>query len=672
MKKISVFPSLIILISALSSVQLRADITNGLVARWLLDGNANDSIGTANGSPAGVTYSNSTVAGMNRLVANFDGASSIAVPETASLDLTNTFTIAGWFKVSAWVDSGVNGGYRVLHGGSSSAGCSVGMTIYSLDLNVWGEPNYTTAHQRAFSPPPDQSLGVVLNDWYHIAWTYDGTVMRQFLNGSELTNNISYAGASNINPFSDFEDLFIGAAEGSTPAFVGQMSDLLVYNRALSTSEVSVVANPSGDEDVDGVTNYRELADGTDPNNATSFNPLSVDLVAYYPFDGNANDESGFGNNGSAINLSYTNGRNTHLGNSAYFDGSAGISVPESQSLNLPSNFSISLWVNVATWDGYDDNNGHPILAAGGSPNVAEVAFGGSLAEWSSDFWLVGANDYPANSSYYLSRASSPTADFNNLSNLEKLKVLPGEWRKLTWTYDGNTIRSYLDGEMLQPASYSNSTNISPYLGWGTLRIGFNLVNQHLRGGLDDFRIYNRTLTPNEVKQYFYSDAFDPTQRQFLEANPTLMGHYSRAEYNANRTNGQADVTTNPAAFNLFTQSQYESFGALQFSNGISSVISNPSSFNLFTQQDLDSNRTIGQSDVINNPMSYGLYTADSIMDLRMGGLMIQRQGTNAVVSFQPQTTTDLTLPFTNNGTPITNTIPMPGNKGFIRINAKP
>jgi hypothetical protein len=58
-------------------------------------------------------------------------------------------------------------------------------------------------------------------------------------------------------------------------------------------------------------------------------------------------------------------------------------------------------------------------------------------------------------------------------------------------------------------------------------------------------------------------------------------------------------------------------------------------------------------------------------MDLHMGGLMVQKQGGNAVVTFQPQTTADLTQPFTNNGTPITNTIPMPGNKGFIRVQAR-
>lgn len=125
----------------------------------------------------------------------------------------------------------------------------------------------------------------------------------------------------------------------------------------------------------------------------------------------------------------------------------------------------------------------------------------------------------------------------------------------------------------------------------------------------------------------------------------------------------------------LFTEQQFRD-GASGYTSGRSQgradVTTNPSAFNLFTQGQFNNNRAAGQSDVINNPTTYGLYTSNSIMDLRMGGLIVQRQGTNAVVSFQPQTTTDLTQPFTNNGTPITNSIPMPGNKGFIRINAKP
>lgn len=117
------------------------------------------------------------------------------------------------------------------------------------------------------------------------------------------------------------------------------------------------------------------------------------------------------------------------------------------------------------------------------------------------------------------------------------------------------------------------------------------------------------------------------------------------------------------------------SVGASQFLRGRASVATNPSAFNLFTESQYNNNRVTGRSEgraeVINNPASYNLYTSNSIMDLNLGGMMLQKQGSNAIVVFQPQTTTDLgTLPFTNSGTPITNEIPMPGNKGFIRVRA--
>jgi hypothetical protein len=108
---------------------------------------------------------------------------------------------------------------------------------------------------------------------------------------------------------------------------------------------------------------------------------------------------------------------------------------------------------------------------------------------------------------------------------------------------------------------------------------------------------------------------------------------------------------------------------------GIAQVQAAPHEYNLFSSTQYEANRIAGvaegKAEVISNPTAYGLYTATSIMDLRMGGLMIQKQGTDATIVFQPQTTTDLvTVPFTNNGPPITNAIPMPGDKGFLRVGA--
>jgi hypothetical protein len=104
----------------------------------------------------------------------------------------------------------------------------------------------------------------------------------------------------------------------------------------------------------------------------------------------------------------------------------------------------------------------------------------------------------------------------------------------------------------------------------------------------------------------------------------------------------------------------------------VTALYGNANSAQLFTLSQFNGNRTAGQQDVIASPMVFGLYDSNSIMDLRMGGLMLQKQGTDVTVSFQPQTTTNLsTQAFTNNGTPINKTITMPGDKGFLRIQAQ-
>jgi len=69
-------------------------------------------------------------------------------------------------------------------------------------------------------------------------------------------------------------------------------------------------------------------------------------LVAYYPFNGNANDASGNGNNGVVNGATLTSDRNGSV-NSAYsFNGVSNyISVGDNATLN-PNSISISGWIN--------------------------------------------------------------------------------------------------------------------------------------------------------------------------------------------------------------------------------------------------------------------------------------------------------------------------------------
>lgn len=102
----------------------------------------------------------------------------------------------------------------------------------------------------------------------------------------------------------------------------------------------------------------------------------------------------------------------------------------------------------------------------------------------------------------------------------------------------------------------------------------------------------------------------------------------------------------------------------------IQTIRTNPNAYNLYTGTDLTNSRTAGRADVTGNPTSYGLYTPQSITDLNLGGVMIQKSGSNAIVSLQLQTTSDLSTSFTNHGEPVPIEVNLPDNKHFLRIRA--
>ena len=68
-------------------------------------------------------------------------------------------------------------------------------------------------------------------------------------------------------------------------------------------------------------------------------------LVGWWPFNGNANDESGNGNNGTVNGATLTIDRNGNSNNAYSFNGSSFISMGFSSMLLSLSNFSYTCWV---------------------------------------------------------------------------------------------------------------------------------------------------------------------------------------------------------------------------------------------------------------------------------------------------------------------------------------
>ena len=496
-------------------------------------------------------------------------------------------------------------------------------TLNSGNGGYWDFP---TTSNTAPTPVPGGAVGAVydsqtgpanVDDAGSLSWyatmaqggnVYELAETAFDLNNNDINKNRAVVGGNWGSPATQISSDFMFSSTPSAP------ND----SYGIGFRVAMVVEPPESDLDQDGVNYYRELKDGTNPNDPSSFNPLSKGLVAYYPFDGNANDDSGYGRNGIVYNASLTSDRvSAPLSAYSFVSASDKIEIPSLPNLSSNS-FTISAWV-------YRTN----------SETFAAIFDQGLSSEPNSRIQLQfrpsSPTPWPSNSLAFCFWENDLHSDSNS--------ALLFQWEHWLASFDRSTgLRTiYKDGlKVADDISETTQTDTGGTIGT------FNDAAWPFLGSIDDVRFYARSLSADEVRQLFYSEAFSDTQKQFLVLSPSVMGHYSQAQYNANRTNGQTDVTTSPSAFNLFTRQQF------------------------------DSNRTAGQSDVISNPMSYGLYDNNSIMDLHMGGLMIQKNGNSAVVSFQPQTTTDLTQPFTNNGAPITHEVPMPGNKGFLRINAKP
>jgi hypothetical protein len=79
-----------------------------------------------------------------------------------------------------------------------------------------------------------------------------------------------------------------------------------------------------------------------------------------------------------------------------------------------------------------------------------------------------------------------------------------------------------------------------------------------------------------------------------------------------------------------------------------------------------------GVAGVTSNPTAHGLYTPSAILDMNLGGLVIQGEGTNVTLRIQPQATESLDQPFEDFGAPIDVPVTLEGGNAFLRINAQP
>jgi gliding motility-associated-like protein len=217
---------------------------------------------------------------------------------------------------------------------------------------------------------------------------------------------------------------------------------------------------------------------------------LKNGLVGWWPFCGNANDESGNGNHGTVYGASLAPDRWGNNNSAYYFNGISDY-IESSSGISKINSITLSGWVKTDS-GGYIISNGfntggfelfiHNAATGGFNVNAGKACF--YQSNKSGGFGKISNKSYRDNSWHHIVGVLNGVSSSN----------LPPD-----------SLRIYIDGIYI---SQSRVTTVNGYLPsspnskfmFGKLP---GLLTSFFKGVLDDIGIWNRALTANEVKELY-------------------------------------------------------------------------------------------------------------------------------------------------------------------------
>ncbi|MFM2208034.1 MAG: hypothetical protein RL213_2009 [Bacteroidota bacterium] len=443
--------------------------TNGLVGWWPFNGNANDESGNGNnGTVNGATLT--TDRNGNSSSAYFFSVNTVQDISMQNLQITGDWTISLWFLPTA---GNVTSQNYLMGLKCQSYWAGIGQSYSSPQCGLPSGASFIFDGNQGCSNWLATSQNYSLNSYNYLCITYAGGVYSISINGQP-----SYSSSSLLDL--DIDNIVVGRRcnDPSSFNFDGSIDDIGIWNRALSPQEIT------------------GLYTGTNPPPCNPLpSNLQTGLVGWWPFCGNANDESGNGNHGTVNGATLAADRFGNMNKAYYFNGYTNI-----QTLTAgPTGTGISL----SYW--YKTNQ---------SIQMQTISYG-SLT-WGSYFGAY-LNHFSAQTTgpcYGPSFTNAGTLVNKNNGSLQDTTA----WHHAVIIIpvnatDLNSLTFYLDGqELVSTCSYANYGAPSPNIDNGNpIRFGGGWYSgtpyNDLVGYLDDIGFWNRALTSQEVAELYQSQA---------------------------------------------------------------------------------------------------------------------------------------------------------------------
>ncbi len=213
-------------------------------------------------------------------------------------------------------------------------------------------------------------------------------------------------------------------------------------------------------------------------------------LVGWWPFNGNANDESGNGNNGTVNGAMLTTDRNG-LSNAAYsFDGSTNyISVDDNATLDIP-NVTVSAWYWAIDYGTVQQLNQGNIVSKR------------EQSGWGASFQLALEHSSPINEIWgtYTINGQNGWVYFNSNSILTTLN-----WIHVVYSQDNVVAKLFINGAQVASTPVSGGLNVNDLPMWFGARPNAGSLSHFFHGSLDDIGIWDRALTVCEIQDLYHT-----------------------------------------------------------------------------------------------------------------------------------------------------------------------
>lgn len=220
-------------------------------------------------------------------------------------------------------------------------------------------------------------------------------------------------------------------------------------------------------------------------------------LVAFYPFDGNADSRGPVeGLDGTVHRATLSTDRFGNPNSAFHFGGSdsAYIEIPDNDvfSISTTGALTVSAWMSPDSADFEITDNGYVHWMGKGCARAQE--------------WTLRMYNFDSERPNRISAYAFNLSGGLGAGSYVQGKVVPGEWLHIAARYDmeSNTIAIFRNGEKMdQDSLYDITYKVIPENGDAPVRMGTRSLWSFFKGKIDDVRFYDRALSDDEIRALF-------------------------------------------------------------------------------------------------------------------------------------------------------------------------